>query len=263
MRARRPSRLAATVAIVGLVGCAPAARARTIAYTALGDSYSAGLGTGASYTGEDGCGRSPLSYPAEVSAAKDLKLTFAACSGAKTGDVLNDQLGSLDSATRYVTISIGGNDVSFLGAVPRCATPSPLTCSSAIAAIEGSLRRTLPERLDSLYSAIRARANRARVIVVGYPWLFAQRACPSLTGIDVGEQMRLNRAIDLLDGAIQARANAHGFQFADPRPAFSAHEICSRTPWLNGLSTPSSEPLHPNAEGQRAYAALVERAMVG
>ena len=57
---------------------------------------------------------------------------------------------------------------------------------------------------------------------------------------------------------ISARASAHGFKFVDPRSAFSTHEICSSSEWLNGLSNPVSESYHPNVSGQAQYTSEVE-----
>jgi hypothetical protein len=51
---------------------------------------------------------------------------------------------------------------------------------------------------------------------------------------------------------------AHAFKFVDPRTAFSRHEICSSSEWLNGLSNPVSESYHPNVSGQQGYATEVE-----
>ena len=51
----------------------------------------------------------------------------------------------------------------------------------------------------------------------------------------------------------RGRAGAHGFRFVDPRGAFSPHEICSSSEWLNGLSNPISESYHPNVSGQQEY----------
>ena len=87
-----------------------------------------GVGTRSFYNDGTECKRSPLAYPAKVAADKKLTLTFASCSGAKTGDVLSKQLGSLNSSTAYVTISIGGNDAGFSNVITECALPWPWTC---------------------------------------------------------------------------------------------------------------------------------------
>ena len=83
------------------------ANAATTNYVALGDSYASGYGAG-DYSGGS-CYRSAHAYPvlwAQNHAGTTL--TFTACSGAVTADVINGQVGSLSAATTLVTISIGG-----------------------------------------------------------------------------------------------------------------------------------------------------------
>jgi lysophospholipase L1-like esterase len=243
----------ASAALAVLVLAVSAGAAGAATYSALGDSYSSGVGTRTFYNDGTECKRSPLAYPPKVASDKKLTLTFAACSGAKTGDVLNNQLGSLNGSTGYVTISIGGNDANFSGVITSCARPWPWTCWGDITNSENFMRNTLPGLLDNVYNQIRSRASGARVIVVGYPRLFNGVECNGLARISKGEQERLNQAADVMAGVISGRAGAHGFRFVDPRGPFSSHEICSNSEWLNGLSNPISESYHPNVSGQQEY----------
>ena len=41
-----------------------------------------------------------------------------------------------------------------------------------------------------------------------------------------------------------------GAVFADPRPAFSGHELCDGSGWLNSLTIPVGNSYHPTATGQ-------------
>jgi lysophospholipase L1-like esterase len=255
---RAARRTTITAALVALVLAALATAASAATYTALGDSYSSGVGTRSFYNDGTECKRSPLAYPAKVAADKKLTLTFAACSGAKTSDVLSKQLGSLNSSTAYVTISIGGNDAGFSNVISECALPWPWTCWGGIEKAETYMRNTLPGLLDNVYNQIHAKAPAAEVIVVGYPRLFNGVECNGLARISKGEQERLNQAADVMAGVISARTNAHAFKFVDPRTAFSSHEICSSSEWLNGLSNPVSESYHPNVSGQQDYTNEVE-----
>jgi lysophospholipase L1-like esterase len=255
-RGTRKTLAIATLMVLALA--VPAASASATNYTALGDSYSSGVGTRTFYNDGTECKRSPLAYPPKVAADKKLTLTFAACSGAKTSDVLNKQLGSLNSSTAYVTISIGGNDANFSGVISKCALPWPWTCWGDIENAEKFMREKLPGLLDNVYNQIRTRATTATVIVVGYPRLFNGQECNTLARISKGEQERLNQAADVMAGVISGRASAHGFRFVDPRTPFSSHEICSSSEWLNGLSEPVSESYHPNVAGQQEYTSLVD-----
>ena len=111
---------AALVAVVlSLVFAGSAAAER---YVALGDSYSSGTGTRTYF--DSTCQKSVYSYPYLLSQQRaNTQLVFAACSGAKTGDVLNSQVSQLNASTGIVTITIGGNDAGFTSVVTECAKP--------------------------------------------------------------------------------------------------------------------------------------------
>lgn len=265
---RRRSRLVALVIAV-LTGLAPAtlwalpAHAAAPLYTALGDSYSSGVGTRTYYSDGTSCYRSPYAYPVLDANQIGASLTFAACSGAKVADVSNNQLGSLSSSTNYVTLTVGGNDAGFSSVITQCAKPWPYTCWGDIDNANNYIRNTLPGTLDTLYNKIRSRAPYARVVIVGYPRLFNESDCQSLARISPGEQAALNDTADLLNDTIKARAVAHSFPFVDPRTAFTGHAVCDSIEWVNGLSDPIMESYHPNRTGQSSgYAPLVKNTML-
>src|SRR5687768_8413680 len=106
---------AALLALAAPLLAAPAAvhGAAPPPYVALGDSYSSGTGTRSYLADGTSCQRSTSAFPSLVAAARGYALNFRACSGAKVADVTTTQLGALTTATRYVTISVGGNDAGF------------------------------------------------------------------------------------------------------------------------------------------------------
>ena len=147
---------AAIVAVaLAATGAAPASAEQLVA---LGDSYSSGTGTRTYF--HSGCQRSVYAYPYLVDTQRpNTELVFAACSGARTTDVLNNQVSSVTSATRWVTITIGGNDAGFSSVITTCAQPSWLSnCDGAINNAQNYIRNTLPGRLDQVYNAIKSRA---------------------------------------------------------------------------------------------------------
>lgn len=249
---RRISTMAATLAaalIASLAFLAAPAQAQTFEYVALGDSYASGTGTRSYIDDGTSCQRSALAYPALFAAARGGSFTFAACSGAKTGDVLNQQLGALSASTDLVTITVGGNDTGWAGVVQQCAYPAPITCDSQIAAAEQFIRNQLPGQLHAVYDAVGAAAPNAQVVVLGYPRLFNGQECNIITRISQAEQAKLNAAADLLADTIGLVAASHGFTYVDVRSAFNGHAVCDSTEWLNGLSWPISESFHPNQAG--------------
>src|SRR5512139_2706140 len=96
--------LPAVALMVAVLGVAAPAHAAAN-YTALGDSYCAGVGTREYYSDSGSCQRSPHAYPVIVAGRIGATLTFAACGGAKIPDIINGQLGSLNAGTNYVTVS--------------------------------------------------------------------------------------------------------------------------------------------------------------
>ncbi len=249
---------------VALIGCAlaswamPAVAAAAPAYVALGDSYSSGVGTRVYYNDGTSCQRSPDAYGPKISAARGYALTFEACSGAKTSDVNANQLGPLNSVTKLVTITIGGNDAGFSNVILNCAVYY-FTCGSSINTANAFIQNQLPGLLDTTYSNIRSRATTAHVVVLGYPHLFTSdgQTC-NFNALTSGNEKKLNSTADLLDGVISGRAAAHHFTYVDPRSAFGPHEVCSSSEWLNGQSNPTSESYHPNISGQAEFTTLVE-----
>jgi hypothetical protein len=123
------------------------------------------------YNDGSNCSRSPDAYGPLIAAARGYSLTFEACSGAKTTDVNNNQLGPLNSTTKLATITIGGNDAGFSNVIVNCALYY-FTCQSSIDSANSFIKNQLPGLLDTTYGDIRSHAPSARVVVLGYPHLF-------------------------------------------------------------------------------------------
>ena len=244
---------------------APPALAAPPPYVALGDSYSSGTGTRSYISDGTSCQRSTSAYPRLVAAARGYALNFRACSGARVADVTNTQLGALSTATRYVTISVGGNDAGFADVLTECATPWWAgDCDGAIDDAQAFINNTLPGRLSTLYASIRAKAPNARVVVVGYPRIFMGEDCNAGTWFSPAEQTRLNQTADLLNSRTSTQASARGFAFANPTSRFVGHAVCDDVEWINGLSNPVSESYHPNKPGHSSgYTPTVSPLLTG
>jgi lysophospholipase L1-like esterase len=249
-------RLLLLALIGGAVVLPTASAAAAPQYVALGDSYSAGVGTRVFY--EETCYRSPDAYPPLIASARGYSLSFEACSGATTREVIEKQLAPLNSSTSLVTITIGGNDAGFSEVMISCALYY-FTCEESIEEADYFILYTLPGLLNTTYSDIRARASKAHVVVLGYPHLFtASGATCNFNALTSEHEQELNETANILDQVIAERAAAHGFTFVDPRKAFEAHEICSSSEWLNGQSWPLRESYHPNKSGYKAFQSLIE-----
>ena len=246
-RALPAALLTLVVALLTLVG--PPAQAAAAPYVALGDSYASGTGTRSYINDGTSCQRSTYAYPRLLAAQKGYALNFAACSGAKIPQVTG-QLSALNSATRFVTVSVGGNDAGFGSVITECAQPGwASNCNGAINTAQSYINGTLPGALSSLYSSIRSKAPTAKVVVVGYPRVFMGEDCNAGTWFSPDEQTRLNQTADLLNSKLSSAAAAKGFSFANPTSRFIGHAVCDNPEWLNGLSNPVSESYHPNRLG--------------
>ncbi|MER5349820.1 SGNH/GDSL hydrolase family protein [Kitasatospora sp. NPDC002551] len=244
--------VAVTAALLALTTLATAGSAHAAGanYVALGDSYASGLGAG-SYTSESGsCKRSTLAYAyLWKNAHAPSSFKFVACAGAKTGDVINNQISSLSSTTTLVSISVGGNDAGFASTMQTCVLDSESACLNAVATAKNYATSTLPAQLDRVYSAIRAKAPNARVVVLGYPHLY-KIGGSCILGIGDTKRAAINGAADALDDVLAKRAANAGFAFGDVRSIYREHEICgSGTTWLRSTTLPVDESYHPNAAG--------------
>ncbi|MBB5936312.1 SGNH/GDSL hydrolase family protein [Streptomyces zagrosensis] len=220
------------------------------AYVALGDSYSSGVGAGDYDASSGDCKRSNRAYP-KLWANKNApsSFNFTACSGARTGDVLANQLGPVNSGTGLVSITIGGNDAGFADVMTTCVLQSESACVNRINTARAYVESTLPGKLDQVYSAIDSRAPSARVVVLGYP-RFYQLNGSCVAGLTEKERTAINNAADLLNTTIAKRAADHGFAFGDIASRFAGHEICSSNSWLHSVTFPIGDSYHPTAAGQ-------------
>ncbi|MGW9030086.1 SGNH/GDSL hydrolase family protein [Streptomyces sp. NPDC055722] len=224
-------------------------------YVALGDSYSAGVGAGGYLASSGDCLRSSRAYPAQWAAAHSVSsFSFAACNGARTGDVLARQLGTLSRRTGLVSITVGGSDSGFAKVMTTCVLRGTTACVTAAAEARRYMDANLPGDLDRLYQAIRSKAPAAHVVVLGYPHLYRLSGMCAI-GLSDTARSALNNAVDHLDTVTAKRAADHGFTFADVRRAFTGHEICSANPWLRSVNLLAvTESYHPTDIGQsRGY----------
>ncbi|MFI9384242.1 SGNH/GDSL hydrolase family protein [Kutzneria sp. NPDC052558] len=248
MRLSRALLATAATAAVALSTTATAfAAPAAVNYAAVGDSYAAGVGTQSSY--DNSCDRSAKGYPSLWAAAHSVSaFTNVACTGAKTSDVINSQVGSLSAANTVVTVTIGGNDAGFTNTMESCILGGDSGCNTAVNNAKAFVGSTLPGLLDNTYNAIRGHAPNATVYVVGYP-RFYQIGGSCSVGLSDTSRGYINSGADALDSAISAAASRHGFRFVDVRTAFTNHGICSSSSWLNSVTLPVVNSYHPNSSG--------------
>ena len=256
--------VAAAALLVPVATSSGAAAAEPDQYVALGDSYSAG--NGAFSTNLDwSCGRNTYAYPYLVAQQRpNTDLTFVACQGAVTGDVINEQVPALSTDTDYVSLTVGGNDVGFANLIINCAGSWSFNCGNAVESTKDKIRNELPAKLDATYGAIRTQAPSATVVVLGYGRMFGNKlTCAAANGITAQEAAWANEVADLLDATIADRAAAAGFVYQSSIRSFTGHDVCARDAWLNGKSWSVADGYHPSRSGYANGLAPAVREVIG
>jgi lysophospholipase L1-like esterase len=271
-RGRRFLARLVTTLVAGLAGiltvAALPATADTVGigqYVALGDSYAAGQG--ASEPGDylNNCLQSPNGYPALLDAENQIHLRAnAACTGATTSDVAEEQLSALKQGTRLVTLTVGAADLGLSRVLAACTPVPPTTeCQTeinrALALLvvpPGGEESVLGGRLTDLYAEVADAAPNALVVVTGYPLLFEH-----VQGDDLKAQInRATAALNLtIKTAVESAQNSGvNIVYVDVTKAFAGHGIgCDCTvPFINPPGT-GVDAFHPTAAGYVAYAEAI------
>jgi lysophospholipase L1-like esterase len=289
-----PDSPAAPAALPVGAGAATAAALQG-SYVALGDSYTAGPDIPYPTGLTAGCEQSTGSYPYLVARTLSLRLTDVSCGSATiasltaaqpTGGGTNPaQLNALSTATRLVTLGIGGNDVGWTAVIARCteldlipalipgrATSELTPCQAyytpgGVDLIQQKIQTVSGQLADAL-TQIRQRAARARVYVVGYPDLFpaAGSACAQTLGITAGDIAFLNTEELRLNAMLRQDAQAAGDGYVNTYAPSLGHDACSpeASRWIEPLipAAPAA-PLHPNAVGEQGMADAIVQAVTG
>lgn len=250
--------IVAVLCVIALLGLAPAEVGVTVARSlganqqtpsgellALGDSYMSGEGaktfiSDTDEAGNDTCRRAPTAYAVLAIGLEDQfsHLSFLACSGARTNNVLPqsgkksectaaqitpcaqkgemmtqvDQVKALVARPQgykpsLVILTIGGNNAGFADLGEACVAPGD--CTSQQNLFLGNLRR-VQSALTQTYASIRAVLPQTPVVVVPYPQpLAAVTSCGSIA-LTAKERKFILTFLGSLDDVIeQAAAQAH------------------------------------------------------
>jgi len=292
-----PLASAAMVASALLTGAAsaPAAATNTPApppgstYVALGSSYAAGASISPTGPADPtGCGRSAAAYPAVVATRLKLALVDAACGGAVTGDLttqsqvtrgangsmvsLPPQIESVTAETRLVTITVGGNDINYVGQLIAAACQGTLTTTPSDptanylkqygfctpwsdSAVDTALAQ-VGDNIAGVVRAVHAKAPQARIVLVDYLDVLPAdgKPCASLP-IPQTQQKTLLEDARKLALATRHAAQETGAELVSAAQDGRGHDACSSAPWVTGWDfAPGVTLMHPNAAGQTAVA---------
>jgi hypothetical protein len=281
-------------------------------YVALGDSYSAGEGLEPFVPGTavTACDRSvsyaypDLLYKLLQPQDHQASFSFDACSGAVISGVFKPthrallvppQIdGTVQPSVGLVTLTIGGNNAIFSKVVMTCVTsgdclektfpPPGVNEATAVHIPPGAmLTQWGPATIEqigrqdtALFLMLRHDFPNARIVVVGYPYLFPGKPAPGfpffppecasiLNRLSAHERTGIRTLQDEFNNRTYEAAAISGVEFVSPVAIWDGHEPCgpsgqytnSVKPYLNFPNPLNGGSFHPNAGGQRTIAALL------
>jgi lysophospholipase L1-like esterase len=176
----------------------------------------------------------------------------AACTGASSSEVIEQQLSALNRGTRLVTITAGAADLGLSQILAVCLTGTDEQCRTEVLNAVMELP-AVGVSLAGLYAQVAEEAPNARIVVTGYPNLFTiVEGDP-----DADLKAAVNVATAKLNLTIQRAvlaAKGINIEYVDVTGAFTEHGIGSLDPYINDRGP---DAFHPNAAGYQAYAAAI------
>jgi hypothetical protein len=281
-------------------------------YVALGDSYSAGEGLPpfADDTQLTACDRSvnyayPLLLDRLLHATEPrASFSFTACSGALISGILHPtrraelvppQISrAVERSVKLVTLTIGGNNAIFSQVVAACVTSG--NCLQEIfppPGVQEATARPVPrgpmmtkwapatieeigQEDAGLFATLKGDFPNARIVVVGYPYLFPKTPAPGfpffppmcasiLNRLSMTERAGIRSLQDDFNNRIYEEAVAAHIEFVSPVAIWDGHEPCGASgqltnaikPYLNFPNPINGGSFHPNQAGQQTIAALL------
>jgi lysophospholipase L1-like esterase len=243
------------------------------ALVALGDSYMSGEGaqkffSGTDEGGGDECRRAPTAYAALATGPGQQfdDLTFLACSGARTWNVIAtsddpdaggqtgelgtqvDQLKQLEADNpsfdpSLAIVSLGGNDAGFASIGEMCLLPG--NCDTQRALFEDNLP-SVGQALLAAYASIRAALPNVPIVAVPYPQPVASESSCGNEPLAASERAFVQQFVSELNSTIRTAAQQEGLYYMDTMPDALAKQhlqLCdpknNGRPGLNTLSVNS------------------------
>lgn len=241
-------------------------------YVAMGSSYAAGPGIPPFEPGAPArCTRSVHNYAHQLAARRGLVLTDATCSGATSAAVLSPwkevpaQIDAVDADTRLVTVTIGGNDVSYIGNLMSlsCQMAGKAAAPCWPVAWPGDVDfARMQEGLRHIADAVRARAPSALLVFVDYPTVLPATGGCDATPLPDGAADRSRATADRLAAATAQVATEKGALLLRAGDLSRDHGVCAADPWMVGYPAgPGGAAYHPNRAGMTAVAEALDKAL--
>ncbi|RYD59961.1 MAG: SGNH/GDSL hydrolase family protein [Sphingomonadales bacterium] len=259
-------------------------------YVAMGSSFASGSGVTPYDPGAPArCQRSTQNYAHQLAAKRKLALVDVTCGGATTAHILGSwnelppQIEAVTADTALVTITIGGNDIGYIGGLiagscggdPQSTAAEQPLCRMIAAGRRGGA--ALPtateagwtkvgEALTEIVQEIRRRSPHARIVFIDYLTVLPAGTLCNQTPLS-SDAVRNGRAtaarLAALTAAVAKRNGAHVLPAS--KLSQGRHDACAADPWMAGFIPPAGSrsfvPYHPNLAGMTAVAEALDRSL--
>ena len=262
-------------AVAGASVQAAHATSSPLRYVALGDSYSAASGVlPPDLTAPPQCLRSTRNYPHVIAQKLGAQLTDVTCGAAETGHFFSSQysgvppqLNAVNKYKQLITMTIGGNDSGvFINAILNCGSAGLSTlgrgspCKDRYgSSFADTIRNTTYPSLVRALRAVRAKAPRAKVAILGYPWILpATVGCFPRMPVATGDVPYLRGIQWTLNDAVRRAAVATGSTYVNLNTVSNGHDACKPigVRWVEPVLQGTNPVIvHPNALGEAKMAA--------
>ena len=218
-------------------------------YVAMGSSFAAGPMLPPSKPGAPArCGQSMSNYPTLLAERFGMVLVDRTCSGARTEHVLGrwgdipPQIEAVNEATRLVTVTIGGNDLNYVGnlfsatchvrAREAAAVQQAKPCPAVYVPTETDYFR-VEGQLNEIARRVRVAAPRARLVFVQYLTPLPAKLC-AVTPIsqrDAAVIRRIGTRLAEITGRVAQQNKA---VVVEMNQSSVTHTPCDAEPWMIG-----------------------------
>jgi lysophospholipase L1-like esterase len=251
---------------------------------ALGSSFAAGPGINP--VAESAAMRSERNYAHQLAERLDARLVDLTVSGATTANIIDTpqqtvegvvyppQVNDLPAEADVVTITAGGNDLQFAGAMLyaawlRCEPESPM-----VSLLEPMFPNGIPfpteqavehasTGLIRVVQEVHGKAPAARVLLVDYLTVLndASGSATPFSDKEIGQLLIIQRAIGQV---FRNAATRTGAELILASSLSTGHALGSPEPWVQPFHRVMAETggsFHPNETGMAAIAAELERVL--
>ncbi|WP_128433828.1 SGNH/GDSL hydrolase family protein [Streptomyces cyaneus] len=198
-------------------------------------------------------------YAGIVARDTGANLTDVTCSGATTANILTTNQGSqppqinaVNSGTDLVTITIGGNDVNYLGSMVTysCQNSGGPNCGTVDQAAINTALGVVGRRIENVVNA------------VSYSTLLPDTGGCAGVPLTADQRVFERTVAQRLAQATITAANDTGATLVRLATASHGHDACAAAPWVEKYKPASGRTAyHPNEAGMKAAASLVKSAL--